>query len=134
MKGYFEKVRAALDGGMQSHPSEDGIHYNHGLYDIIRPHLLKNNFDEVDIDTLDLTPASNRIFTVPAVNVKHGVRTGPRAWLEMVIDNDGNVKKEFPDLSLLTFAKVEEVCLDSAKTVTGVKVSPSGAREGGLNN
>lgn len=134
MKGYFEKVRAALDGGMQSHPSEDGIHYNHGLYDIIRPHLLKNNFDEVDIDTLDLTAASNRFFTVPAVNVKHGVRTGPRAWLEMVIDNDGNVKKEFPDLSLLTFAKVEEVCLDSAKTVTGVKVSPSGAREGGLNN
>ena len=134
MKGYFEKVRVTLDGGMQSHPSEDGIHYNHGLYDIIRPHLLKNKFDEVDIDTFDLTSASNRFFTVPVVNAKHGVRTGPRAWLEMVIDNDGNVKKEFPNLSLLTFAKVEEVCLDSAKTVTGVKVSPSGARQGGLNN
>lgn len=134
MKGYFEKVRKALDGGIQSHPSEDGIHYNHGLYDIIRPHLKNANFDEVDIDTLDLTVASNRFFTVPAVNVKHGIRTGARAWLDMVIDPDGSVKEEFPNLSLLTFTKVEQVCLDSNNTVTGVRVIPSGARKGGLKN
>ena len=135
MLPYFKKVRDAMDNGIHSRPSTDGVHYNHGLYDLLSPFLKAANFTEVPEDVLDLTAADERFFTVPAVCAKDGVRTGPRAWIDMVLDEDGLVRKEFPNLTLKCFTKVDTVLLDKSNEVTGVSViSPSGAKRGTLSN
>jgi len=135
MKGYTHKVREMLDGGIQSVPSADGVHYNHGLYEIIKPNLDKAGFFEAPLNTMDLSSAPERFYCVPAVNVKDGKRTGPRAWLELVMTPDGEIKPEFPNLTLFTYTKVQKILMDASNTVTGVSIrTPSGSRRGGTSN
>eukprot|EP00536_Pseudo-nitzschia_multiseries_P014620 jgi/Psemu1/69167/estExt_Genemark1.C_7400019 len=133
MKPYFERVNKELKEGIKPTPSMDGVHYNHGLYDLLKPILIKNKFGEVDytkftalqMAQLEVTvkeEVGDRFFAVPAVNVKDGLRTGPSAWLEKFMTGDGNVKEEFPNLYVSMYTEVTDVMLNDSNTVTGVNV------------
>mmetsp|Transcript_1878 Transcript_1878/g.2899 ORF Transcript_1878/g.2899 Transcript_1878/m.2899 type:complete len:694 (+) Transcript_1878:146-2227(+) len=133
MKPYFERVKKELKDAIKSSPSMDGVHYNHGLYDLVKPYLIDNQFDEVNPDIPELEEAGKRFFTVPTVNAHEGIRTGPSAWLQKFINSDGNVRPEFPNLKLMMYTEVLNVNLDDRNAVTGVKVkTPSSAKQGGL--
>lgn len=133
---YFQRVQDVLRDAIKSSPSMDGIHYNHGLYDLVKPYLEKCNFNEVPPDIPQLEKAGERFFTVPTVNVHNGLRTGASAWLEMFIDDKGQVRKDkFPKLDVLMYTEVKKVIIDPVKKcVTGVNVveNVKGAKRGGL--
>lgn len=145
MKPYFDLVQKELKDGIRPTPSMDGIHYNHGLYDLVKPILEKNKFKEidykkqsdVDMAQLEVTVqagAGDRFFAVPAVNVKDGLRTGASAWLEKFMTIDGVVNKEkYPNLHVQMWTEVTKVELDETNSVTGVKVKKNvkGAKRGG---
>jgi len=148
MKPYFDLVQKELKDGIRPTPSMDRVHYNHGLYDLVKPILEKKDFKEidytkqtdVDMAQLEVTVqagAGDRFFAVPAVNVKDGLRTGASAWLEKFMTIDGVVAKEkFPNLHVQMWTEVTKVVLEGEKNaVTGVEVKKNvkGAKRGGRN-
>jgi len=141
VKPYFDRVQEELKGAIRTTPSMDGVHYNHGLYDLVKPYLNKAGFDEVLYSDKPeeqavngkLEIAGDRFYTVPTVNAKDGLRTGASAWLEKFLDEDGNVRPEFGNLTLQTHTEVLKVNLGVDNEVTGVDVSenPEASKQGG---
>jgi choline dehydrogenase-like flavoprotein len=132
---YFKLVRKELKDAIKSTPSMDSIHYNHGLYDLVKPNLLEAGFEEVPLDAFELEAAGKRFFTVPTVNVHEGLRTGSSAWLQKFLTDDGKVRKDkFPNLEVKTYTEVLRVLLDANNVVQGVEVTENvkGAKRGGL--
>lgn len=135
LQPYFELVREELKDAIKSSPSMDGVHYNHGLYDLVKPYLETAKFQEVAADTPQLEKAGRRFFTVPTVNAQEGLRTGPSAWLQKFMNETGDVRKDkFPGLTVKMYTEVLRVLLDpDNNSVLGVEViEVSGARRGGL--
>jgi choline dehydrogenase-like flavoprotein len=136
LQPYFDLVRKELDGGVKSFPSMDGVHYNHGLYDLVNPYLKASNFVEIEADVPELEKAGRRFFTIPTVNAVEGIRTGSSAWLEKFMNEMGEVRKDkFPNLTVKTYTEVLKVLLnDSDNSVHGVEVIEGvlGAKRGGL--
>lgn len=122
MKPYFDLVKKELAGAIVSHPSKDKKHYNHGLYTLLAPHLEKAGFKELPDDSSELQYAGKRFYGVPTVNVHEGLRSGAAAWLEKFLDEDGNVRPEFPNLEVMMHGETLCVNLDDNNTVTGVNV------------
>ena len=147
LKPYFDRVQKELKDAIKTTPSMDGVHYNHGLYDLVKPYLENHSapFTEVDhregesndrqaeLGKLQVArdaqgdnlkegegEPGERFFTVPAVNAKEGLRTGASAWIEKFLDNKGESK--FANLDVVTHAEVLKVNLDDDKEVTGVHI------------
>lgn len=142
LRPYFDRVRQELEDAIKTTPSMDGIHYNHGLYDLVRPQLQDHNFTEIEYHPGDpasqaanarLQEAGDRFFTVPTVNAKDGLRTGASAWIEKFMNENGEIKEEYPKLEIKTHTEVLKVNLDKHNEVTGVTVIEhvKGSKHGG---
>lgn len=129
---YFDKVRKELTDAILSHPSKDGVHYNHGLYDLLKPHLEAAGYNELPKNASELEKAGDRFYGVPTVNVHDGLRSGAAAWLEKFLDENGNVRPEFPNLEVMMHGETKCVVLDEDNKATGVSVKkfPTGPSEG----
>lgn len=142
LKPYFDRVQEELKDAIKTTPSMDGVHYNHGLYDLVKPHLNKAGFNEIlyshdpkeQAKNGKLEIAGERFYTVPTVNAKEGLRTGASAWLEKFIDENGNVRPEFDNLTLQTHTEVLKVNLGVDNEVTGVDVceNVAASKRGGM--
>merc|ERR1712127_1118288 len=95
LQPYIDRVRKELKDAVKTTPSMDGVHYNHGLYDLVKPHLDKHEFQEIpyyenepekQVQCGSLKGAGKRFYTVPAVNSKDGIRTGASAWIEKFLN------------------------------------------------
>mmetsp|Transcript_82975 Transcript_82975/g.161572 ORF Transcript_82975/g.161572 Transcript_82975/m.161572 type:complete len:650 (-) Transcript_82975:175-2124(-) len=143
LKPYYDRVQEVLKDAIKTTPSMDGIHYTHGLYDLVKPHLERANFNEIpyypgnpekQAGNAKLENAGNRFYTVPTVNAKEGLRTGASAWIEKFMDGDGKVRQEFDNLKVLTHTEVLKVNLGDDGEVKGVEVmeNAKGSKRGGL--
>lgn len=147
LKPYFDRVKKELKGAINPHPSSDKKHYNHGLYDLVKPLLKKHNFTEHEIDieglehngtmekTGELEGLGDRFFTVPAVNTFKGIRTGASAWLEKFMNEKGEVADKYKDtLTVQMYTEVLNVILGDDNEVTGLNVieNVKGRKRGGL--
>ena len=135
LKPYFDLVKKELKDAIKSTPSMDGVHYNHGLYDLVEPYLKNAGFDEAPYDAPELEKASKRFYTIPTVNVHERLRTGASAWLQKFMDEKGCVRGDkFPNLDLKTYTEVLRVLLKPDNSVRGVEVVENvpGAKRGGL--
>jgi len=161
LKPYFDRVQKELKDAIKTTPSMDGVHYNHGLYDLVKPYLEnhkapftevnhregESNGRQAELGKLQVArdaqgdnlkegegEPGERFFTVPAVNAKEGLRTGASAWIEKFLNNKGESK--FANLDVVTHAEVLNVTLNDDKEVTGVYImdlkSSKKSKHGGI--